>query len=42
MTRHTDSNSILHRVLSTVRRTWTDMERINRAMLEVKPTPRRR
>jgi len=40
MTRHTDS--MLTRALASVRRTWSDMERINRAMLEFQPTPRRR
>jgi hypothetical protein len=40
MTHHT--NSALHRALASIRRTWADMERIQRAMLELEPDPRRR
>ena len=32
----------LQRALVSVQRTWAEMERIQRAMLEVQPTPRRR
>jgi hypothetical protein len=36
------TNSALHRALASIRRTWADMDRIQRAKLELEPTPRRR
>jgi hypothetical protein len=35
-------NSMLNRALASARRTWADMERIQQAMLELEPRPRRR
>jgi hypothetical protein len=32
----------LRRALVSVRRTWAEMERIQRAMLDLQPAPRRR
>jgi hypothetical protein len=39
---HPTSSSHLRRALASIRRTWADMERIQRAMLEFDVTQRRR
>jgi hypothetical protein len=36
------TSSALHRALASVRRTWAEMDRIQRAKLELEPNPRRR
>ncbi len=39
MTKHTDSK--LRRALNSVRRTWAEMERIQRRVIELQIEPRR-